>query len=194
MEIRARAPRRAGDYSGSRFEPAVGPSPLRGVPEVRAARLIWIFMAIVWLQACSTNEMPIVDEAPSTAVAPVVMVGNGDSNWIVVEGVTRSGSTFTFSKVRIDGAGWLVLHPFRNGRPFGEIYAGASYLEDGPNQNVEIRVDKLPAPGEMFFVMLHSDVNENQIFDFVFVDAVNVLDKAVLEGSTMIGHPFAAPQ
>ncbi len=46
----------------------------------------------------------------------------------------------------------------------------------------------------MFIVMLHSDVNENQVFDFVFVDEVNVLDKAVFEGTKMIGFPFAAPE
>jgi hypothetical protein len=42
--------------------------------------------------------------------------------------------------------------------------------------------------------MLHRDVNENKTFDFVFVDERNVLDKAVFEGTKMIGHPFAAPE
>ena len=42
--------------------------------------------------------------------------------------------------------------------------------------------------------MLHSDVNENGEFDFVFVDDVNVLDKAVFESTTMIAHVFAAPE
>ncbi len=46
----------------------------------------------------------------------------------------------------------------------------------------------------MFIVMLHRDVNENQVFDFVFVDERNVLDKAVFESTKMIAHPFAAPQ
>ena len=45
----------------------------------------------------------------------------------------------------------------------------------------------------MFIVMLHRDVNENQVFDFVFVDERNVLDKAVFEGNTMIGHAYPAP-
>ena len=52
----------------------------------------------------------------------------------------------------------------------------------------------MPEPGEMFIVMLHRDVNENQVFDFVFVDERNVLDKAVFEGSKMIAHHFAAPE
>ena len=45
----------------------------------------------------------------------------------------------------------------------------------------------------MLFVMLHRDVNENQEFDFVFVDPINVLDKAVMEGMTLIGHSIPAP-
>ena len=75
----------------------------------------------------------------------------------------------------------------------GEIYVGATYIQDGENRDVSITVDSVPEPGEMFIVMLHSDVNENQVFDFVFVDEVNVLDKAVFEGNKMIGLPFAAP-
>ena len=46
----------------------------------------------------------------------------------------------------------------------------------------------------MFIVMLHRDVNENKVFDFVFVDERNVLDKAAFEGTKMIGHHFAAPE
>jgi hypothetical protein len=45
----------------------------------------------------------------------------------------------------------------------------------------------------MFIVMLHRDTNENEVFDFVFVDEQNVMDHAVFEGGTMIGHAIAAP-
>ena len=45
----------------------------------------------------------------------------------------------------------------------------------------------------MFIVMLHRDVNENQVLDFVFVDELNVMDTAVFEGSRMIGHAIPAP-
>lgn len=47
--------------------------------------------------------------------------------------------------------------------------------------------------GKKFIVMLHRDVNENKFLDFIFVDATNVLDKAVFEGSRMIVHAIAAP-
>jgi len=132
--------------------------------------------------------------ADATAdAAPAVALGNGAANWIVVADVLRHGSTFTFSEVQIDGSGWLVMHPFKDGKPVGEVYVGATYLQDGANHDISITVDEEPTPGTMFIVMLHSDVNDNKQFDFVFVDDRNVLDKAVFEGSTMIAHAIAAP-
>ena len=134
------------------------------------------------------------EEMPSeSAAAPEIVLGNGEANWIIVEGVSRDHATLTFSEVRIDGNGWLVLHPFKDGKPVGELYVGHSYIEDGDNRNVEITLDAEPAAGDMFIVMLHRDVNENQEFDFVFVDEINVLDKAVFEGNTMIAHAIAVP-
>lgn len=120
-------------------------------------------------------------------------IGNGEANWIVAEDATREGARFTFSEVHIDGNGWLVMHPYEDGKPNGDIYVGATYLRDGDNRNVEIKITQEPTTGDMFIVMLHRDVNENQIFDFVFVDDVNVLDKAVFEDRKMIGHAIAAP-
>ena len=129
----------------------------------------------------------------SSIARMLISTENGDQNWIIVEGVTRDGATLTFSEVQIDGNGWLVIHPFKDGKPHGKIYTGASYVADGINRDVAITLDEEPSKGDMLFVMLHSDVNENKEFDFVFVDSVSVLDKAVLEGLTMIGHAISAP-
>jgi hypothetical protein len=123
----------------------------------------------------------------------LIKLDNGEENWIVVEDASRDGATFKFSEVHINGNGWLVMHPFEDGKPNGDIYVGSTYLTNGDNQDVEIILDSEPSTGEMFIVMLHRDVNENQEFDFVFVDSVNVLDKAVFEGRTMIAHAIAAP-
>ncbi len=125
--------------------------------------------------------------------APNITIGNGDKNWIVTEGVVRNESTLTFKEVQIDGNGWLVIHPFENGAPNGDKYVAATYLEDGKNQDVDIKVHKGLTTGEMFIVMLHRDSNENGVLDFVFVDDVNVMDRAVFEGSTMIGHAIPSP-
>jgi hypothetical protein len=125
--------------------------------------------------------------------APQMSIGNGASNWITVEDVSRDQSTLTFSEVQIDGNGWLVIHPFEDGAPNGDKYVASTYLEDGKNLNVSITVHKGLVAGEMFIVMLHRDGNENKVLDFVFVDEQNVMDRAVFEGGTMIGHAIAAP-
>ena len=133
-----------------------------------------------------------VAQAQSGA-APQISIGNGAKNWITTEGVQREDGTLTFSEVQIDGNGWLVIHPFENGAPNGDKYVASTYLRDGTNSDVSIEVHKGLQTGEMFIVMLHRDVNENQILDFVFVDEQNVMDTAVFEGSTMIGHAIPAP-
>ena len=128
-----------------------------------------------------------------TQQASQISIGNGENNWITVEGVIRDQSTLTFSEVQIAGDGWLVIHPFEDGAPNGDKYVASTYLEDGKNLNVSINVHKGLVTGEMFIVMLHRDVNENKVLDFVFIDDQNVMDTAVFEGSTMIGHAIAAP-
>lgn len=120
-------------------------------------------------------------------------MGNGDANWIVTDGATRDGATLTFSQVKIDGNGWLVLHPFENGKPNGKIYVGHTFVEDGVTENVAVELDAAPSSGDMFIVMLHRDANDNREFDFVFVEENRVIDEAVFEGSKMIGHAWAAP-
>ena len=127
------------------------------------------------------------------AAKPQMALGNGEANWIVTDGLTRDGAVFTFKEVQIDGNGWLVLHPFKDGKPVGEIYSGATYLQSGNNRDVSIAAEPAPETGTMFLVMLHRDVNENRQFDFVFVDDRNVLDKAVFEASTMIAAIFPTP-
>lgn len=125
--------------------------------------------------------------------APKLTMGNGDNNWIDVKGVTRQGSILNFPEVEIDGNGWLVIHPFENGAPNGDKYVASTYLNSGTNTDVNIEVFKGLETGEMFIVMLHRDVNENKVLDFVFVDDRNVMDTAVFEGSMMIGHAIPAP-
>lgn len=144
-----------------------------------------------------------------------VTLGNGESNWIVMDGLTRSqdatyteqritsgnsavrrgdGATLTFNEVHIEGDGWLVLHPFMDGMPNGDWVAGYRFVESGTNKNVSITLNPAPRPGTMFLVMLHSDSNKDGVFDFVFLeDGINVQDRAVFEGNRMIAHVFAVP-
>lgn len=122
-----------------------------------------------------------------------VTLGNGEKNWIVAEGVTRYESTLTFPEVNIDGNGWLVMHPFENGKPNGDKYVAYTYLESGKNTDVPVEVYKGIETGEMFIIMLHRDVNENKVLDFVFVTDTVVMDSPVFEGTTMIAHAMPSP-
>ncbi len=152
------------------------------------------------LSACTTDTFESINndaaasQAPPAAT-PAVTVGNGQANWIVTEGASRDGATYRFPEVQIDGNGWLVMHPFENGKPNGDIYVGATYVPSGTNSDVAITINRTPTAGDMFIVMLHRDVDEDKKFDFVFVgDTGHVEDKAVFEGSTMVGHAYRTPQ
>lgn len=132
---------------------------------------------------------------PAALNAQQLSMGNGEKNAIEVEGMTRDGRTFTFKEVTIADPGWLVLHPFENGRPVGKIYVGAQYLPAGTHRDVRIDVQTAPEPkpGTNYLVMLHQDVDRDETFDFVFVDENKVEDEAVFEGTTMIAHVITAP-
>jgi len=125
--------------------------------------------------------------------APKITMANGEKNWIVVDDMTRNDKVLTFSEVHIDGNGWLVLHPFEDGKPNGDKYVAATYLENGTNKDVNIKVHKGVEKGEKFIAMLHRDVNENKVLDFVFISDTGVMDEAVFEGTTMVAHVVPAP-
>lgn len=145
------------------------------------------------LLACSTFTLSAMFSVSHADPTPKMSTGNGEHNWIITDNVQRDDSTLTFTEVNIDGNGWLVMHPFENGKPNGDKYVASTFLKNGKNKDVEIKVHKGVSSGEMFIVMLHKDSNQNEIFDFVFVDEVNVMDRAVFEDGTMIGHIITAP-
>lgn len=159
---------------------------------------------------CATAE-------PTEAAPPQITMGNGEANMIMVEGLTRTEGVTHFSEVRVDGAavstfradstaitfpkvviekpGFLVLHPVMDGRPNGDMVSGFAYLNAGENKDVTIRIDHPADIGSKFLVMLHSDVDQDRVLDFVFVeDGINVEDTAVFEGTHMIAHIIAVPE
>ena len=168
-----------------------------------------VLLTTLLLAACATSTTTPTNEAPTTPEPPAVpdaqdaplapeppamTMGNGERNWIIVDGATRDGQTFEFAEVHIDGNGWLVMHPFENGKPNGDVVSGSTYVANGTNTDVNISVTEEVAAGDMFIVMLHRDVDEDREFDFVFVgDTGHVEDKAVFEGNKMIGHAYPAP-
>ena len=146
---------------------------------------------VAFVVSCATTRSAIAAED-----AGAIEFGNGAENAIVVDGLTRSGRDFTITEVTLADDGWLVLHPFADGRPVGEIYAGATFVPAGTHRNVVVRAQTVPMPeaGTPFLIMLHSDVDHDETFDFVFVDERNVADRAVFEGNRMIAHVFSSPE
>ena len=160
--------------------------------------------------ACATAQ----DTPPPP---PQITMGNGALNAIQIECLSRAEGVTQFSEVRVDGGavstfrgdsvaltfpevvieapGFLVLHPVMDGRPNGDVVSGFAYLNAGTNENVTIRLDTPADAGRKFLVMLHSDVDNDRVLDFVFVeDGINVEDTAVFEGTHMIAHIFAVPE
>ena len=153
-------------------------------------------MKTILRAACRLASLAVValTLAPN-ALGQEFSMGNGEKSWIVVDGMARDARQFSFPEVTLAEPGWLVLHPFEDGAPLGKIYVGAKYLPAGTHKDVTIEVHTAPEPepGAQFIVMLHGDVDRDETFDFYFVDETNVADKAVFEGTTMIGHMIAAP-
>ena len=149
------------------------------------------------LAACSGQS---VTEAPAEKTAKAepekmdhskIITGNGENNFIILEGASREGSTFSFPKVTIDKDGFLVMHPFRDGKPVQTEYVGAVPIAAGSHQDVTITIDRDTRTGENFIVMLHYDMNTDKIFDFN--DGITVPDAPVFEGHTLIALRYTAP-
>ena len=170
-------------------------------------------LAIGWL-ALSAAALPVL--AQDAPAAPQITMGNGEANAISMDGLSLSEGPTVFSEVRVDDSavktfrehstaltfsevivennGWLVLHPVIDGRPDGDMVSGFVYVPAGENTDVTVRIDHPAETGDKFLVMLHNDVDEDRVFDFVFVeDGINVEDRAVFEGTHMIAHVFAIP-
>lgn len=138
------------------------------------------------------SSLLVLIGASQTSLAQM-SIGNGENNAIAIESMSRDGNVLTIDEITIEGDGWLVIHPFENGAPNGDRVVGRQFLKAGVNRDVKIEVYKGLESGEMMIVMLHHDSNSNGEFDFIFIDDRNVMDLAVFEGSTMIGHAVPAP-
>ena len=164
--------------------------------------------------ACATAGEAQEQETPP---APQITMGDGALNSIQMKGLTRAEGVahfsetrvhngavsnfrgdsvaLTFPKVVIEKPGFIVLHPVMDGRPNGDVVSGFSYLKAGTNENVTVHLNTPADAGLKFLVMLHNDLDNDRVLDFVFVkDGVNVEDRAVFEGTHMIAHIFAVPE
>ncbi len=170
-------------------------------------------MAAALSLACAIMAVPAAAQEESSGT---VQLGNGERNWISIEGLERAenavpysevrisngepqirrgdGLTLTFKEVHVEHDSWLVMHPFIAGQPSGTHVAGYSFVEQGTSSDVEITLNPAPTTGDAFIVMLHRDADNDRVFDFVFVADNVVEDVAVFEGSTMIAHMVTIPE
>lgn len=181
-----------------------------------------VLASLLAITACapeSQTETSVETETAKTETAkpaPKITMGNGEKNAIQISGLKRiagvtpfavqrndnglaqsfrgDSTALVFPEIVIEKAGFLVLHPIVDGKPNGDMVSAFTYLEAGQHKDVTIRIDHPADTGEKFMVMLHTDVNQDQVLDFVFVeDGVNVEDMAVFEGNKIIAQIFAIP-
>jgi len=146
-------------------------------------------LMLISIVACNRG----VSHTPTNPVTPPrekITMGNGVDNIITTDGFLQDQKTFTFSEVKIKGNGWLVMHPFKDGKPVPTVYVGNTYIKHGINKNVEVTVKDLPKSEENYILMLHWDVDQDKEFDFG--DGITVLDAPVFEGNKMIAFRFSA--
>ena len=150
-----------------------------------------IVITLVIFSSCNAGKK-FTPKEPKIPPRDQITMGNGTDSYIVADNFLQSGSTFTFKEVKIKGIGWVVMHPFKDGKPHATVYVGASYVKHGMNKNVQVTVDNAPKPGENYILMLHWDVNQDKIFDFG--DGINVPDAPLFEGNQMVAFPFKAKE
>ena len=163
--------------------------PSKLLVHIRGVILLSLFSLLVL--ACNTG-LRHTPKNPEIPPRDQIKMGNGAESYIISEGFEQEGSTFTFKKVKIKGNGWVVMHPFKDGKPHGIVYVGATYVKHGMNKNVSVTVEDTPKSGENYLLMLHWDVNQDKKFDFG--DGVNVPDAPLFEGTKMVAFPFKAKE
>ena len=141
------------------------------------------------LEKTAKADTPKV-EAPKMDHSKIV-TGNGKNNYVILEGATRKAQTFTFPEVTLDKDGFLVMHPFKDGKPVQTEYVGAVPVAAGTHKDVSLTIDTPTQTGDNFVVMLHYDMNRDKIFDFN--DGITVPDAPVFEGHTLIALRYTAP-
>ncbi|MEL6255262.1 MAG: hypothetical protein AAFR87_24855 [Bacteroidota bacterium] len=146
-------------------------------------------LASLILLGCNAG-LKYTPKEPKIPPRDQITMGNGENSYIISDGFEQDGATFTFKEIKIEGNGWLVMHPFKDGKPHGTVYVGATYVRHGKNKNVSITVDDMPVPQENYILMLHWDINQNKVFDFG--DGINVPDAPLFEGTKMIALQFQA--
>ncbi len=142
------------------------------------------------LASCQAD--PVSELVDTSVATPAVTPGNGETNVITLDGLSRVGSTLYVPKVKSETPAFLVVHPFVDGAPLREDYNAAAFIPAGNSENIGLLLDERPDFGDRVIVMFHEDVNRDG--EFQFGDGISVPDAPVIEGTTMIALPAFIPE
>ncbi len=143
------------------------------------------------LSLVGCHAEPVI--APSTqGTPPTITPGNGQTNQITLDGLSRVGSTLYVPSVQAETPSFLVVHPFVDGVPLREDYTAATYIPAGISEAVPLLLDDTPDIGSRMIIMLHKDANDDGLFQFG--DGITVPDVPLIEGTTMIALPAETPE
>lgn len=85
---------------------------------------------------------------------------------IDAKGAMVQGDTVVFPSVRIDKAGYVVVHAMKDGAPMVPASMGHTAVPAGTTQNVVVAIDGGVLPGTEYVAMVHYETNGNDTYDY----------------------------
>jgi len=125
--------------------------------------LLAVASGIFWYQARNPQQTSfsgsprVSNQEPSSAV---VVVGGNAVNVESQEG----GDTIAVDLVVLAEPGFVVIHnSTKDGKP-GEVVGHSELLSKGENKAVVLDIDPQATKGDIYFAMLHADINKDEDF------------------------------
>ena len=85
---------------------------------------------------------------------------------IDAKGATIQGETVVFPSVRIDKAGYVVVHAMKDGAPMVPASMGHTAVPAGTTENVAVVLEGGVLPGTEYVAMVHYETNGNDTYDY----------------------------
>lgn len=125
-----------------------------------------------------------------------VPVAAQETPTLTAEPQGTDGDTVEIREATIDEDGWVVIHP--EGSSSGEFDAGtvlgATYIESGENDNVDVQLDSELTENQSLYAMLHYDDPADE--DFTFLSSgdppVQVNNSTVVQDFYVVTIPGSA--
>lgn len=76
----------------------------------------------------------------------------------------RPGTIVTVAQVYLAAPGYVIIHEDKDGEA-GAIIGSSSLLKTGENNDVKVTLSRTSKDGEKLWAMLHSELNNNSVFE-----------------------------